>query len=326
MPPINGMVQVSEAALAILTEILSSPIPVWAPSLGLCPVEATGALQALANRRSEADGDIEEGYWKRKSAALDVTTSWLLTRRTCQEVDKVLETTCECDDDIKSTTLHQLDSRMVPPSVTPGAFLVRYCTMELYQLLEQAHKSPKPGPWCEVRSENPVSGPSDLLSVTYPTIDSKHFRKYRLYHLSARKTWPNYLPQLLPHGPEQSILGYMDWLVADDYSGAGVETMHAFVIILGFAWPCVVPVLLRTSTPKHDAEGEEVLLKYFVDASKSWTSTLIKMAAVPGVEAKFLLGTHAHRVSGMLTHFAMAMRIIYAECTDFTAASYFLER
>jgi hypothetical protein len=51
-------------------------------------------------------------------------------------VDKVLEMTCECDDDIKSTTLHQIGSRMVPPSVTPGAYFVRYCTMELYQLLE----------------------------------------------------------------------------------------------------------------------------------------------------------------------------------------------
>jgi hypothetical protein len=84
-------------------------------------------------------------------------------------------------------------------------------------------------------------------------------------------------------------------------------------------------VLIRTSTPKHDAEGEVVLPKYFVDASKSRTSTLIKIAAEPGVEAKVLLGTYAHRVSGMLIHFAMAMRIIYAECTDFTAVSYFLE-
>jgi hypothetical protein len=67
----------------------------------LCPVEVTSALQALANRRSEADGDVEEGYWERKTVALDVTTSWLCMRRTCQEVDKVLEMTCECDDDIK---------------------------------------------------------------------------------------------------------------------------------------------------------------------------------------------------------------------------------
>jgi hypothetical protein len=133
------------------------------------------------------------------------------------------------------------------------------------------------------------------------------------------------LSQLLPHGPEQSILGYMDRLGADDYSGAGVETMRAFVIILGFAWPYVVPVLLRTATPKHDAEGKAVLPKYFVNVSKSWTSTLIKMAAELGVEAKVLLGTHAHNVSGIQIHFAMAMRIIYAECTDFTAASYFLE-
>jgi hypothetical protein len=101
--------------------------------------------------------------------------------------------------------------------------------------------------------------------------------------------------------------------------------MHAFVVILGFAWPYVIPVLLRTSTPKHDAEGGVVLPKYFMNASKSWTSTLINMAAEPGVGAKVLLGTHAIRVSGMLIHFAMAMRIIYAECTDFTAASYFLE-
>jgi hypothetical protein len=46
--------------------------------------------------------------------------------------------------------------------------------------------------------------------------ESKDFTKTKIYLLASHEAWPYTTAQLLPHSPEETILGCLDWLGCDD--------------------------------------------------------------------------------------------------------------
>jgi hypothetical protein len=82
----------------------------------------------------------------------------------------------------------------------------------------------------------------------------------KLHHLTSQKDWPRTSAQLLPHDPEETIRGYLDWLAADNLETA-CKAMAAFEKTLAYGWSLVVPVMSK----RHS------LLEHFIAAARRWT-------------------------------------------------------
>jgi hypothetical protein len=82
----------------------------------------------------------------------------------------------------------------------------------------------------------------------------------KLHHLISQKDWPRTSTRLLPHDPEETIRGYLDWLAADNLETA-CKAMAAFEKTLVYGWSLVVPVMIKRHFPSTllqlHADGRE---------------------------------------------------------------------
>jgi hypothetical protein len=264
----------SQAAASGLLETFSRQMSV--PELTLCPLEALGIFTFL----SQAALEPGRGNWKHQRSAFDVTSEWISLRRTHQQVQKSMSSTCNCSSASSEFSTHYLgetvyQSRSAPGlHLTHGQILVQECTLAISGLQEEKSKFP-------------------------PT---------KLYHLSSRASWPCTSKQILPHGPDQTVCGYMDWLASDNPAVIS-QIMKALTMVLSYAWPLAVPAIVRT----------QMFLEHFINAPARWQSYLESCK----LQNSITYGVQAQLVHNVIAQLTQIMRIISVDCSDPTTAAAF---
>jgi hypothetical protein len=150
------------------------------PELPLCPMSALGMLRSL-HLKMKRDSNLS-------SRVYDFTTRWLSLRRTPAQVHNISSATCRCSlVSFSDSGVHQLGSAIYATEggvgwMTPGAYFVIMCGAGLI----------------DIHRETPTR------------------IGYKLHHLAARTSWPKYSKQVLPHGTDHTMHGYMDWLLSNN--------------------------------------------------------------------------------------------------------------
>jgi hypothetical protein len=66
-------------------------------------------------------------------------------------------------------------------------------------------------------------GKDTAFAITSQWLSFRHdVVKIKLHDLHFCNAWPYTFTDLLPHGPEQTLRGYLDWLAGDDASSIGI--------------------------------------------------------------------------------------------------------
>jgi hypothetical protein len=194
--------------------------------------------------------------------------------------------TCACEPYHRAHEMHELGEQMyadesliVSDTCTHGQLLVHKLTIAIRQ---------------------PRGGKPELTS--------------KLHHLASRKAWLYNTKQILPHGPEGTICGYMDWLAGDDIEVI-CKTISTFVVLVSYAWPLVLPVMVKQRT----------LPQQFIEAEQRWTLDFtIKFAHQTGnhIQPQFKDYTFC-----ILALFVQISTLIHVVCHDYanpSTATYFL--
>jgi hypothetical protein len=241
-----------------------------------CPMEALGSLAILV---LQPEMEIVAGYQERKDAALDITSQWLSLRRTPSQVNRILSMNCSCPPSRTEHVLHRCGQQATLPGFTAGQLLIRGCTRNLQELHYQM----------------------------------KNLTQYSLYSLVTRGTWPRSTRQLLPHNPEATIRGYMDWLSADAVWAADLDgIMKAALVVIQYTWPVGAPVMVKMCLlPRH----------FVTSASRS----LVAITTLMQINTPFEDQTQITDHLGLLVTLLMMMRTVAVECSEPTAAAHFLK-
>jgi hypothetical protein len=259
------------ATLRALAEVLSSPQP------NGCPVEIIGLICVEAE--SSRDPTRERlAYGERRDFALNVMTRWLTFRRSPAQINNILSMNCTCSGRQSTTQIHRLGAQIVADpevgsTLTLAQRIVQSCTRDIRKLAEERKKCPKA---C-------------------------------FLHLATRSTWPNGTEHLLPHGPEQTLRGYLSWLACDDVLSVFFVT-EALLAVFDHTWAVTVLPAIKTRSLYLDA---------FIAAASRWDNNWNNFASgMTPVDPN----VHAHHFSCILLALSAIMRILCFECSNRTAA------
>jgi hypothetical protein len=242
-----------------------------------CILEILGALTMLVLDKSA--WSAAPGYHGRKDQALTVSYRWLSLRRTAAEVEAFFLQKCACSDDTFNRKIHSFGAAVMSgANESPGHVLLTTCTFAL----------------CDVYR------------------DTRDFTKLKLHLLAKRTTWPHSTEQLLPHGPENTICGYLDWLASDNARCVD-RIAECLGTVVDHAWPIVIPIIVK----------KRLVIQQFVDSTARWLDVWSRYPAVNGKRRTFD-STYSDHIPGILMRLLATMRTVYSECSDATAAIHFL--
>jgi hypothetical protein len=91
--------------------------------------------------------------------------------------------------------------------------------------------------------------------------ESKDLTRTKIHLLALREAWPYTAAQLLPHGPEETIRGYLDWLGCDDVNSVA-RVMDCLNSTVECTWPIVVPIMIKN----------DLLVGHFIHATLHWST------------------------------------------------------
>jgi hypothetical protein len=264
-----------ETALRSLRACMSTP-----QLSGLCIMEALGSLSILVIGDQTAGKarvpqnivDVSKG----KDAAFSITARWLSFRRDPAQINKILAMSCTCSH-LSSTTnmLHTIGSTIADGA--PAQMLIFFSAMRLCEL----HKQVK-----------------DVVKV-------------KLHNLHSRNAWPYSSADLLPHGPEQTLRGYLDWLAADDASSIGIIA-QAFTAVVEYTWPITIPLVVK----------KRIFLDEFVTLASLWSKRWTKFAAH---DRRALRNMSPNKLSDMFRQVLFALRMVSAEFVEQAAVYHYLQ-
>jgi hypothetical protein len=245
------------------------------PELNKCPVEVLGIFSVVVMDTPSPTMALDER--QRRETALTTFYRWMSFRRTPTQINQIISTKCTCSKSSTAFGFHGVGVRtMSTTSLTPVQYLLLSCGRYLRNLHEQL----------------------------------KHFPDLKLHLLAKREDWPYNTAQLLPHGPYETISGYMDWLAGNDITSVG-RVMLMFIAVVEHAWPIVVPVIIKN----------RLLIQPFVDATTLWSN---KWAQYTMGDLRVFNSVESQRLADMLRQLISIMRMVSAECSDVTASSHYL--
>jgi hypothetical protein len=265
---------IAERSLKYLTERMSSPDP------GRCVVDLLGAFSILSWNISGVDYlRNQPGYERQRDTALSIAAHWLSIRRTRAQVNKILTMTCQCSPALAAHKIHRIGAMLLSQPAA-GPLLINVCTNEL------------------IRMNTPP----------------RKLRHYKLHELASRKVWPHSTQQLLPHGPQSTALGYLDWLAGDEIMSTG-KIVLAFASVLQYTWPVAFPAMVKG----------RVLIDHFVNLAARWKdiSNINTFATLVPVGTS--CNEFATHVAGMLVRIMVVMQQLCRDCSDPAAIIHFLQ-
>jgi hypothetical protein len=254
------------------------------PALSNCPFETLGILYSLTGLPDLVSANKDHPFLQHQDQALTIACRWLSFRRSPAQVEYVLTKRCDCSSKTPSSLpkAHDIGMNIFSKfsaedyGLTPGRLLVQICTI----------------PLCNLREET-----SKLLNL-------------KMHKLILRRCWPYTSAQLLPHGPLDSVCGYLDWLEGEHIVAIS-KIMEAFSLLVGCVWTFAVPSIIKTQKfPNH-----------FVDAINRWSEYMAGSAHGED-RRKYLL--EAEHVLRLFSHLAYTMRLICSDGCDPTVAGLFL--
>jgi hypothetical protein len=248
------------------------------PEPPLCPFDTLGLFHFLVEQAQDPE-EIDNA--RHLPRILDLASGWMSLRRSPTQVRNILSSHCRCST-YSAMSTHSigktiyLNSCTAGHKLTPGQVLVQSCTLEM----------------CNLRKATPI------------------LPLHKLQHLALRSSWPTTTTQLLPHGPDETVRGYMDWL-AGETTGTLVHIMEAFKLVVTQAWPLAVPAIIKT----HLFPG------HFIDAANRWPEFLI---AIKQKREKIAYDEQSRLVLSMIIHLTAVMRLVSGDCSDPTHGTVFL--
>jgi hypothetical protein len=233
-----------------------------------CALEVLGALTILNSL------PMDSGVQTQKDTALELINRWLSFRRTSQQINSFLSKKCSCSSSLSGFEIHRIGAsrRDVRGSTkpTPGELVLGYAAQMI----------------CNPQKE--LSGRA----------------RYQIHRLSSRDVWPYSTQQTLPHGPEETLRGYFDWLAADDtYVFSACDALQIFHVMADFAWPAVISIFKKT----------HLIPDRFVDMTKRWSKNII--AAPDRIETS-MDRPYMEGVVGLLSQLAYFLRMLSSDCLD----------
>jgi hypothetical protein len=212
----------------------------------------------------------------RKEAAATIVNRWLSFRRTPNDVHEMLSMSCKCSSPQTTDAIHVVGAGMAERNLTPGALLLGGFTRKLRKMLEE----------------------------------TSDYNKSKIHHLSSRTSWPHNTGQLLPHGPDQTILGFLDWSTAPDARSAQL-LMQALNSVMHYTWPLVLPIIVNN----------HLFLDQFIGAASYWFK---KVNTLPWTKSQALHDTYAIHVISALLQLSAIMHLICLDFSDPTSTKHFL--
>jgi hypothetical protein len=177
----------TEKLLDILKELNCCPIP------SICPYYVLGWQQ-----RMHADEKLIDHYgfgWTRGSRRhLDqvwiLGFKWLSMPRTTAEIRTLVSLRCQCTPEDSSDSVHQAGAQALAQDAALGQPIVSqpFCVVAKF--------------WLK---------PLKYLRLKYKS----HRRVTKLYKIVDREDWPSSIQDVLPHGPDDTIRGLLQWFRAD---------------------------------------------------------------------------------------------------------------
>jgi hypothetical protein len=240
-----------------------------------CVLEVLGALSILT--LDVLPWRTAPGYGKRRDQALNISSRWLSSRRTAKQIKKIFSMTCTCSEDITNWEIHDLGFGMMNDTTdTPAQMLLSACTVPLGHLFGEVKGHPK----------------------------------LKLHLLASRNTWPYNTEQLLPHGPEETICGYLDWLTSKNALYI-VRFLECITTTIDHTWPITAPVIIKKG----------LIIEQFVDTTLRWSNVWSCYARGERSGPQHL---HPMRISGIMMQLLTIVRMMCSEYADTTAADHFL--
>jgi hypothetical protein len=243
-----------------------------------CVMEVLGALAMLVSDKSA--WSAAPGYHARKDPALTISYRWLSLRHTAADVEAFFSQKCTCPEEMSNRETHDFGASIMNGATeTPGQILLTICTYAL----------------CDVYR------------------DAMDFTEVKLHLLGKRTAWPYNTTQLLPHGPEDTVCGYLDWLVSDN-AWCVDRIMECLGTTVDHTWPMVIPIMVK----------KRLVIQQFVDLTARWSDTWSRHCITHGERHTFDM-VYSYHIPGILMRLLAIIRTVYSECSDATAAAYFLE-
>jgi hypothetical protein len=244
------------------------------PELSICAVFVTGLILVLTDPQGTKDDD----YSKRRDYALTLTSRWLSFRRSPTQIQRILTTDCNCSQSDRESHMHMIGAVASEPKLnpgrTPGELLIYGCTAAIRN----------------AREPNTAT-------------------RYKLHHFPRRKKWPYSTEQVLPHGAEQTVCGYLDWLVTDD-AAIFHKIMEAFAVPTEYTWSLISPAIIK----KH------LFLDHFIHVATRWKDYGRQLALERAIDNN----NSVPRVLGILLQLSIVLWTIIPGCSDHTATTFFL--
>jgi hypothetical protein len=258
----------AESSYTALLKLLANPIPEG------CIMEVLGSTTIIAEGPNSVPL-LGLNYAKLRESALDAVSRWMSFRRSPTEVKDILSMTCSCTTSSPESSLHTIGASLVARSrfkLTPAQTLINHCTNALRQMGVKEHK-----------------------------------KVHKLHHLISRDQWPYTTEQMLPHGPEGTVLGYLDWLIADDIvSVSRLAEVFATIVVKG--WPLVVPTIIKN--------------RFFTD---QFLITALRSSELPRTEPQEMLDAYAKHFLGFLLQLSIVLCTICIDVSNPAAVVYFLD-
>jgi hypothetical protein len=248
------------------------------PEPPLCLFETLGTYHFLMEQTQDPK---EKDNARHLPRILDLASGWISLRRSPTQVRNILSSRCRCPA-TSGLSIHNIgkiiysNSRTTDRELTPGQVLVQSCTSSM----------------CKLRKAAPV------------------FPLHKLHHLASSLSWPTTTAQLFPHGPDETVRGYMDWMEGET-TGTLIHIMEAFRIVVTQAWPLAVPAIIRT----------DIFPRHFIDAATRWPDFLI---TIKHKRDKAAYNEKSRLVLNMTLHLTAIMRLVSGDCSNPTSATSFL--
>jgi hypothetical protein len=244
------------------------------PELGKCVLEAIGALALLV---FDTPANVQApGFVERKKTALTLTSRWMSYRRNPAQINRILSATCSCPELLAAHEIHYFGMRISDGGDPPGQLFLHVCTKHLRDM-ESSHKA---------------------------------FRNVKLFRMPARSSWPYSTAQLLPHGPENTVRGYLDWLSGDDVISAG-RMMMTLSVVIEHSWPTVIPVMIT----------KRLFVDRFIEAIPRWSDLWSKYTQR---DFSGLYNTNSECISSLFRYLLAILRFLCLEYADPATTAYLL--
>jgi hypothetical protein len=245
------------------------------PELGRCIMEVLGSLSGLVTSQGRLSQPALD-HSRKKDVALAITSRWLSFRRDPEQINGILSMSCECSKPSSAQRLHAIGAMLAEGVAAPAQPMILLCTVRICELDKQV----------------------------------KDVAKMKLHELRSRDAWPFSSADLLPHGPEETIRGYLDWLVVNDVVSISRLT-QAFTAVVEYTWPITTPVIYK----------KRIFPQHFMNLTSRWADIWIKSTEV---ETQALKSPDPIRLADMLRQLLFTMKMLSAEFAEPAAVSHYL--